>query len=230
MPPQSGPRIIKGPFNIFQVSNPLTFLDLAIFAVILLFSLSVHEAAHAASATACGDTLAKSQGRLTLNPFAHIDLFGTVILPLLMFVMAGFMIGYAKPVQFRADHLRNPRRDTVLVALAGPASNFVVAILALVIGRAVAVTAGGPEHLPTALFGFFMITAMLNCVLALFNLIPVPPLDGHYVLDLFLPEQGRKVMRSIGPFGILIALLLAQPLFAYVLPRLQNAVLSALGA
>lgn len=209
--------------------NHLGFLDLAVLACVLLISLSFHEAAHAAVATACGDTLAKSQGRLTLNPFAHIDLFGTVLLPILMAMMTGFMIGYAKPVPFRAEHLRNPRRDTVLVAMAGPASNLLLATGLLFVGRIAALAAGGASQLPPDLFQAFWLAVMLNCVLAVFNLIPVPPLDGHYLLDLFLPEKGRHIMRQIGPFGVVIALVVAIPLFDYLVPRLSDAITTGLG-
>ena len=200
-----------------------------IFSV-LLFSLCVHEAAHAAMAYYCGDDTARLQGRLTLNPLAHIDPLGTVILPIVMLTMTGFMFGWAKPVPFNPAKLNNIRRDPVLIAMAGPASNLMLALFFVFTGRLVFLILGGPASAPPLLFAFFLYMVFLNIILILFNLIPVPPLDGHYVLNYFLPPAGQRAMQQIGPFGILIAILLAQPLFRYVLPPLQNFVYSALGA
>lgn len=197
---------------------------------VLLFSLCVHEAAHAAMAYYCGDDTAKLQGRLTLNPLAHIDLLGTVILPLVMLTLTGFMFGWAKPVPFNPAKLNNVRRDPVLIAMAGPASNVMLAVIFVLIGRFYFFLAGGASEVPTLVFTFFLYMVFLNIILMLFNLIPVPPLDGHHVLNYFLPPGGQRAMQRMGPFGIIIAILLAQPLFRYVLPPLRSFIFAALGA
>ncbi len=197
---------------------------------VLLFSLCVHEAAHAAMAYYCGDDTAKLQGRLTLNPLAHIDWLGTVIVPLVMLTMTGFMFGWAKPVPFNPAKLNNVRRDPVLIAIAGPASNLMLALFFVFTGRLYFLLAGGASEVPSLAFAFFLYMVFLNVILMLFNLIPVPPLDGHHVLNYFLPPIGQRAMQQIGPFGIIIAIVLAQPLFGYVLPPLLSFIYSAFGA
>ena len=197
---------------------------------VLLFSLCVHEAAHAAMAYYCGDDTARLQGRLTLNPLAHIDPLGTVIVPLIMITMTGFVFGWAKPVPFNPTKLNNIRRDPVLIAMAGPASNLCLAFFFAFTGRLYFLLAGGPASVPTLIFDFFYYMLLLNFILMLFNLIPVPPLDGHYVLNYFLPPKAQRIMQRIGPFGILIAILLARPLFAIAFPPLRAFVYAALGA
>lgn len=208
-------------------ADPATIV--IIFSV-LLFSLCVHEAAHAAMAFMCGDDTARLQGRLTLNPLSHIDPLGTVLLPLLMLMFTPFVFGWAKPVPFNPNRLGNVRRDPVLIAMAGPASNLMLAVFFAFTGRLIFMMLGGAASAPLLLFDFFYFIVLLNLVLMLFNLIPVPPLDGHYVLNYFLPPAAQRTMQQIGPFGILIAILLAQPLFGYVFVPLRNFVISALGA
>jgi len=177
----------------------------------LLFSLCVHEASHAAMADRCGDPSARLLGRVSLNPLVHIDLVGTVILPIIMLMMPGLLLfGWAKPVPFNPANLRNVRRDPVLIAVAGPASNLLLAMLAVVVLRLVVTLAPIDlvnQYQVLLMFPYFLI--LINLILFLFNLIPVPPLDGHYVLNYFLPPKGQKILNSIGPFGILIAILVA---------------------
>ncbi|MCH8203862.1 MAG: site-2 protease family protein [Candidatus Hydrogenedentes bacterium] len=204
--------------------------NIIIILGVLLFSLCVHEAAHAAMAYYCGDDTARLQGRLTLNPLAHIDPLGTVILPLVMLMTTGFVFGWAKPVPFNPAKLNNVRRDPVLIAMAGPASNLMLALFFVLTGRLYFLLAGGASEVPTLAFTFFLYMVFLNLILMLFNLIPVPPLDGHYVLNYFLPPRAQRAMQQIGPFGIIIAILLARPLFGYVLPPLRLFIYTALGA
>lgn len=204
-------------------------VEIAIPFIILLFSLTVHEAAHAAMSTLCGDDTAQLQGRLTLNPISHIDLFGTIIIPIMMISMTGFMFGWAKPVPFNPRNLGNIRRDPVLIAIAGPLSNVALAVVTLIVARVFFFVSGGIESVPQSVLFFFYMMVLLNIILFLFNLIPVPPLDGHYVLNYFLPPAGQRVMQQIGPFGIVIAILLAQPLFRVVLPRVQDLIVIAFG-
>jgi len=201
-----------------------------IFVFVIVSSLTFHEAAHAIMATACGDTLAKSQGRVTLNPVSHIDLFGTIILPIILIMLAGVGFGYAKPVPFQPENFRHPRRDTVLVAMAGPAANLVLAVVFFLMGLVFVRVAGGANQVPELVILFFFIAVVANLILMIFNLLPVPPLDGHYILDLFLSENAREFVRQFGIFGILIAWWLSRPIFKAVLPPIQEFVLRAYGA
>lgn len=197
--------------------------------VALLFSLTVHEASHAAVAYLCGDDTSRLQGRLTLNPLAHIDPLGTIVLPLVMMMMSGFVFGWAKPVPFNPSNLKDVRRDPVLIAVAGPFSNLLLALLFTFVARIYFMMAGGIEAASPLLLHFFYVMVFLNLILVIFNLIPVPPLDGHYVLNLFLPPEGRRIMQQIGPFGILIALLLAMPIFRVAVPKIETFIFHAFG-
>ncbi len=201
----------------------------------LVFSLTIHEAAHAAMAFYCGDDTAKHLGRLSLNPLVHADLLGTIILPIMLLgtsVVTGgpmMMFGWAKPVPFVPRNLHNTRRDPVLIAMAGPASNLLLAILATLVARAL-VSAVGIENIDDTL-GFFLIQfILLNLVLMVFNMIPVPPLDGHYVLNYFLPPEGQRFMQRVGPFGILVAILLARPVLDLAVPPMMDLVGRVIGA
>lgn len=207
----------------------MDFIEIVIVGFIMISSLTFHEAAHAYAATACGDDLPQSQGRVTLNPISHIDLFGTIILPVIMVIMSGPVFGWAKPVQFQPGNFHNPRRDTVLVAMAGPAANLIQACFFFMLGWALSQVTGGISAMPGMIFIFLWHAIMINCLLVVLNLIPVPPLDGSYLLNLFLPENAREFMQSFGIFGILIALWISRPLFAVVLPPIQRFVLNAFG-
>lgn len=173
-----------------------------------LFAITVHEVAHGWAARQLGDRTAEILGRLTLNPVRHIDPLGTVAVPLLMVWATGFIFGWAKPVPVSQRNLRQPRRDMVLVALAGPVSNLVMAagwagLLALV--RAVPeVFAGTVTFVASmAIFGI-----LINILLALFNLLPVPPLDGGRVLRELVPEPVGRQLDSLERYGLIIVLLL----------------------
>ncbi|MBP8129823.1 MAG: site-2 protease family protein [Candidatus Hydrogenedentes bacterium] len=192
----------------------------------LLFSLCVHEAAHAAMANYCGDPTGRLMGRLTLNPVKHADPLGTVILPLVMMLTnVPYMFGWAKPVPFNPRNLNNARRDPMLIALAGPGSNLLVALSGALVLR-ILVTVGGFEpdsQIIEILFMIVLYLIMINMILLLFNIIPVPPLDGHYVLGYFLPESGQRTLDQVGPFGILIAIFVARPWLSFALPKMQTA-------
>jgi len=146
-----------------------------------------------------------------------------------MYMVSGMAFGWAKPVPFRPENFRNPTRDTVLVAMAGPAANVALGTFFFSLGWVVSQVTGGITAMPGMVFSFLWIAIMVNCILFIFNLIPVPPLDGHYVLNLFLPERAREVMQNFGIFGILIALWVSRPLFNAVMPPIQNFVLNAFG-
>lgn len=153
---------------------------------IFFFCLVIHEYAHGMMAEKCGDSTARYLGRLTLNPIAHIDIFGTIILPLIL-IMSGsrFVFGWAKPVPINPHNFRNPRWDTVKVGLAGPGANIVTALVCAGILRAV--LAGGLD--PGIFGGILVMLVVINLVFAFFNLVPIPPLDGSHVIAGFLPAR-----------------------------------------
>jgi Zn-dependent protease len=192
----------------------------------LLFSLCVHEAAHAAMANACGDPSARLLGRVTLNPAKHVDILGTVVFPLLIMVTGAPGFGWAKPVPFNPRNLNNMRRDPVLIAMAGPGSNLIIAVCCAIILKILAtlLLAGFNAPIIVTLILIMKFMVVINFVLILFNLIPVPPLDGHYVLKYFLPPSMEEAFERIGPFGIIIAIVIAQPLLGPPLRFLMNAV------
>lgn len=198
----------------------------------LLFALCVHEAAHAAMANWCGDPSARLMGRLTLNPMSHIDPIGTVLLPIIgMISQFPFLFGWAKPVPFNPANLNDIRRDPVLIAVAGPASNLLMALGAVILIRVVDMIVGLSTIAASQpyLIDLFIAFILINLILVIFNLIPVPPLDGHYVLHYFLPPSGQRVLEQIGPFGIIIAVLFARPLFAFFSPAIVAVQKFALG-
>jgi Zn-dependent protease len=187
---------------------------------VLLFSLSLHEASHAWMADRCGDYTARYLGRVTLNPIAHMDPIGTLLFPLLQFFTRLPLIGWAKPVPVNSVHLRNPRRDQILVSLAGPGSNLLaaavsfMALAAFKIGSPhtgtmilnMAVTMGVP-HEPTIMapvLAMIFFLFIINMALALFNLIPIPPLDGHWILYGFLPYRSAQALMRVGSYGTIL--------------------------
>ena len=161
---------------------------LLIDAVALIVGIVIHESAHALAAYVLGDKTARSRGRVSLNPLAHIDPFGTVLLPLLMLAAGGPVFAFAKPVPVYLNNLKHPKRDELLVALAGPLSNALLALAAALIGYVLLPLLAGqaPMSLLYSLFSFFMTFIVVNLSLAFFNLIPLPPLDGSSILVPFL--------------------------------------------
>jgi Zn-dependent protease len=196
-----------------------------IFLVLLIISLSVHEAAHAWTADRLGDPTARMLGRLTLNPLAHIDWIGTVLFPLLMIYSNAPLLGWAKPVPVNMNNLRHPRRDFALVAVAGPVSNLlqglVSAMLLMSLTRDEVVMAS--DLTPAGLAFQFLI---LNISLAVFNMLPVPPLDGGNVLAGILPEAGARLIDALRPYGFLVlyALLLTGVLGNVMFPIIREIV------
>ena len=182
----------------------LDFLQIGLLLAVLIASLTFHEAAHAWAADRLGDPTARLLGRLSLNPLVHIDLIGTVVFPLIAISTGVPLIGWAKPVPVDVRNLAAPRRDFALVAAAGPASNLVLALAAA--GAFAVVRALGDEAGPIA---DAVVVAVLNAVvinvlLAVFNLIPVPPLDGGNILLGVLPPSMVGVVERIRPYGILV--------------------------
>jgi Zn-dependent protease len=192
--------------------------QIAIWALPVLLAIVFHEVAHGWVAYHLGDSTAARMGRLTLNPIAHVDLFGTILIPLLLIVSnAPFLFGYAKPVPVNFQNLRNPKRDMIWVALAGPATNFLLAFTCVLLLKFLApmIAKGSPDGLSASIFDFFVPVVfmlergiLINIVLAVFNLLPLPPLDGGRVLVGLLPEPFSSMLGRIEPFGFLILLLL----------------------
>jgi Zn-dependent protease len=179
---------------------------IAIYALPVLFAITVHEAAHGYVARYCGDDTAAMLGRVTLNPIKHIDPLGTVLMPVFLYVATGgtFLFGYAKPVPVRFGHLRNPRRDMVWVALAGPMSNLVQALLWGVLWYLL-IGAGVTER-----FFIEMCRAgmLVNVVMFAFNLFPLPPLDGGRILVGLLPPRAAVALSRLEPWGFFIVMAL----------------------
>lgn len=182
--------------------------------VVLIFSIIVHENAHGLTAEYFGDPTARASGRITMNPLPHIDIFGSILVPLVA-MFSGFMFGWAKPVPVNVANLRNPVVHNAYVAAAGPISNLLLALggsllLIIVVGVFQLVPGLDPAGSRSFLFFRTMSYALImwNTVLALFNLLPIPPLDGHWILMRFLPPGPREAFASMGRFGFLILIVL----------------------
>jgi Zn-dependent protease len=186
--------------------------NIAILAVPLLAAIVFHEVAHGAVAYLCGDPTAARNGRLTLNPIPHIDPIGSVLLPGMLLVAPlilgtpPFVFGYAKPVPIDPRYFKHPTRDEIMVALAGPGTNLLLAALsAIILGL---LPAPGDASSPLrALQLMAAASIQVNCLLAVFNLLPVPPLDGGHVLTAILPPGTAKTVRAIESVGIVLVLL-----------------------
>ena len=170
----------------------------------MLASLTVHEWAHAWTADRLGDPTARQLGRVSFNPIVHIDLIGTIVLPLMALFTTGFVFGWAKPVPVNLSQLRHPKRDFMIVAAAGPTSNLVIATVAAVMFRAV----GGLDGLTDPFIRVLYVAVSLNVLLAVFNMLPVPPLDGGNVLAGLLPDSFAPLFHGLRQYGFLILLAL----------------------
>ncbi len=191
-----------------------TIQKIAVIALPLVFAIVLHEVAHGWVADKLGDHTARSLGRLTLNPLSHIDLFGTIIMPLLLFVAtSGKMVfGYAKPVPINPANFKNPKKDMALTALAGPGVNMVMAVSFAVLLRGI--MPFFEELVPRQLWEWVALPIaymlgygiLINVVLAVLNLIPIPPLDGSRVVYWLLPDRYAAVYYRLEPFGTIILL------------------------
>lgn len=211
------PLMVVAPFA--EDANVLVIVLTVVLGVI---SLGIHEAAHGWVAWKCGDSTAKDLGRITLNPIAHIDLFRTILLPAVLLYYGQPAFGGAKPVPVSFHRLRHPWRDMSLVAAAGPASNFLLAIFFLTAwhffvktgfynGAATLESARSSDLLPVVLLNAFS----LNVVLAVFNLVPIPPLDGSRIFAWVLPASARSAYVAIEPYGLFIVFFLILKVSAF---------------
>jgi len=176
-------------------------MDLIVKFTALIFAVVIHEVAHGYTAFLLGDPTAKHAHRLTLNPLAHLDIFGSIILPVVLVLTNNVPFGWAKPVPFNPAYFRDPRRGIMLVGAAGPAINFVAAVLSAVIFRLVA-------PLPHLVAGFLVFFCVINVILGVLNLIPIPPLDGSRVVLGLLPDDLARNYLKIEPFGFILILAL----------------------
>lgn len=191
--------------------------ELAIIVPPLLLAVTFHEAMHGYVAYRLGDGTAKYMGRLTLNPLAHIDPVGTVLVPGILFLSgAPFVFGWAKPVPVNFSRLRNPKNDMTWVAFAGPLTNLVLAAVSAILYRSLAAVAPAPDG-PLGMMNFFLYMAefsvRINVLLAIFNLIPIPPLDGGRILVGILPRDQAFAVSRLEPFGmyLLVGLIFLNP-------------------
>jgi Zn-dependent protease len=193
---------------------------------VLLYSLTIHEASHAWMADRLGDYTARFLGRVTFNPIAHIDPIGTVLFPLLQYIYHFPLIGWAKPVPINSLHLRNPQKDQIFISLAGPVSNLLAGCAAFVLLIILKTSMAQPRDLNgiidymfnpkhymsippqhsflAPIIGILVFTLMTNIALAIFNLIPIPPLDGHWILYGLLPSNAAAALQSFGSYGFIL--------------------------
>lgn len=194
---------------------------IAIWAIPVLLAITVHEASHALAAHKCGDHTAYMLGRTSLNPISHIDPIGTILVPAVLLWVGGFIIGWAKPVPVITRNLKNPRRDTAIVAAAGPISNFVMALGWGLIAK-LSLHLYLVEHLwwGQPLYYMGMAGVSINIMLGVLNFLPIPPLDGSKVVASFLPARFSYEYLKLEPYGmyILIVLMVTNILSSIIMP------------
>ena len=195
---------------------------IAVWAIPVVFAITVHEVAHGWVANKLGDSTAKMLGRLTLNPIKHIDPLGTIVVPLLMVITTGFAFGWAKPVPVNMQNLNNPRKDMAIVAAAGPLANVAMALFWVFFLKLVSIVVTD-LNIARGLMAMAEAGIIINLVLFVFNLFPIPPLDGSKVLSGFVPRSVSLVMDKIEPYGFFIVVGL---LYFGVLSKLMMPIIS----
>ena len=192
-------------------------LTVVFWIVALLYSVVIHEVSHGAVAYSLGDPTAKNLGRLTLNPLKHLDMFGSVLLPLISFFLGGFIFGYAKPVPYNPLNLSDRKYGSAKVAIAGPASNVALAVLFGLTLRFL------PDIFSTSLIPELLtIVVTLNLFLAIFNLFPIPPLDGHWLLMTFLPARFTAVRTFLYRYSFVLLLMFLFFIFPLLIPFIKT--------
>lgn len=194
-----------------------TALTTTFWIVALLYSVVIHEVSHGAVAYSLGDPTAKNLGRLTLNPIKHLDMFGSVLLPLISFMLGGFIFGYAKPVPYNPLNLQDRKYGPAKVALAGPASNIALAVLFGLTLRFL------PDVFSSSLVPELLgVVVMLNLFLAIFNLFPIPPLDGHWLLMTFLPAKFAVARTFLYRYSFVLLLFFLFFIFPLLMPFVRQ--------
>jgi Zn-dependent protease len=194
-------------------------MDFLFIVIILIMSVVIHEVSHGYAALALGDPTAKYEGRLTLNPLSHLDPVGSIIVPLIGYFAGGFIIGWAKPVPFNPYNLRNQKWGGALVAIAGPLANISLAIIFGLFIR----LASGQAFMTTAFLNLASFVVLINITLAIFNLVPVPPLDGSKILFAVLPYKWQTYLQSFERYGLIMVFI-----FVFFLWQILNPIISYL--
>ncbi|MCK5538442.1 MAG: site-2 protease family protein [Bacteroidales bacterium] len=197
-----------------------TIQKIAIWVLPVLLAVSLHEAAHAWMADKKGDSTARSLGRLTFNPLKHIDPIGTILVPAVMLTLTGFAFGWAKPVPINMRNLDNPQKDMIWIALAGPASNFIMAILWAIFLNISVLFVNSESSISLFLLLMPVAGITINVILGVLNLFPIPPLDGGRILAGLLPPEASMKYSKIEPYGffIVMALMLTGVLSYIIFP------------
>jgi Zn-dependent protease len=188
-------------------------MEIIFILLILLYSIILHEISHGYVAYRLGDPTAKYEGRLTLNPISHLDPIGTILLPILTFFTAGFIFGWAKPVPYNPYNLKNPQKDSIYIALAGPLTNILLALIFTLLYKI----------FPSNIFLFGL---RINLVLAFFNLLPIPPLDGSKILLTKIPLEIYQYLELYGFLLIIIFIMFFFPYFSSFINLIQNFLIS----
>ena len=206
----------------------------AVWVLPVLFGITIHEVAHGWAALKCGDKTALMMGRLTLNPIKHIDPIGTILVPAILFFLSGFIFGWAKPVPVTWQNLKHPKRDMAIVAIAGPLTNLLMALIWATIAKIGLLIGDNVRMVALAFLYMGHAGILINLVLMTLNLVPVPPLDGSRIITSILPERSGYYYNRLEPFGIfiLLALMVTKILFLGIGPiilGLRSVIISVFG-